>query len=345
MELRYGLITGITRFLPGQPLDKLLNFKLEQQDRDQLNDATRRLSAAGNVNKMNTGMNIQCATVPTLYPPDARKINAEQLTDDHQQEALNFLSPRPINTVILSGWIRDHGIVSPQHRGKFYGCRDAKGDLVGVAMIGRNLLFEARTDEAIAAFARCARDCPDVRMVFAKEDELNTFWRHYRGEAPMPEVSRHRFIKSGGTVSNDIDIVKELRIATLDDLDQIVSAHAEMVLAETGVDPLETDADGFRMRCAGRVENGRVWVWTRDGELIFKTDIVSVTPKAIYIEGLWVNPKERGNGYGTRCLTSMCRQMGSNTICCILDAEHSLSNSLYRKAGFIEVDEYARIYL
>ena len=120
-----------------------------------------------------------------------------------------------------------------------------------------------------------------------------------------------------------------------------------MVHAETGVDPLKTDADGFRSRCGGRVDKGRVWVWVKNGELVFKTDILSVTPEAVYIEGLWVNPKERGNRYSTRGMASLCRQLetGSNVICGFVDAGHSMFDSLYRKAGFIEVDEYAKIYL
>ncbi len=296
---------------------------------------------------VNIGTNIQYATAPTLYPRHAWKTIAETLTEDHKQEALNFLSLRPVNTVILAGWIRDHGIVSPKHRGIFYGCRDKKGDLVGIALIGRNLLFEADTDEAIEAFASRARDCPDVRMVFAEEEKLNIFWSHYRGEMPMPRMTRHRLIKSGRFVSNGIESVEDLRLATRDDLQQIVSAHAEMVLAETGVDPLETDADGFRMRCAQRVDQGRVWVWMKGDELLFKSDIVGVTPETTYIEGLWVDPKERGNGIGTRCLTTMCKNLlsGSNVVSGFLDSEHSLSNSLYRKAGFTEVDEYAKIYI
>ncbi len=295
---------------------------------------------------MNILTNTQYAVSPSLFPKNAG-IDAEPLTEDNQQEVLKFLSLRPVNTVILAGWIRDHGIESPLHRGTFYGSRDANGDLVGVAMIGRNLLFEAFTEKAIEVFAKCARENPDVRMLFAEEEKLAIFWRHFRGETPMPQISRHRLIRSGGPIDDDVEIVNGLSIATRDELDQIVSAHAEMVLAETGVDPLVADADGFRMRCAQRVDQGRVCVWLNGGELIFKTDIVSVTPEAIYIEGLWVNPKARGNGHSTRCLASVCRQFlsGSNTICGFVDVEHELYNSLYRKAGFTEVDEYAKIYL
>lgn len=311
-----------------------------------LTDTTGEPSAAREMSAMNILTNTQYAMSPALYPKNAA-INAEPLTEADRQEALKFLSLRPVDTVILAGWIRDHGIVSPQHRGTFYGCRDAKGGLVGVAMIGRNLLFEASTDEAIAALAKCARNCTDVRMVFAEEDKLNTFWSHYRGEDPMPRISRHRQIISSGEIADDVEAVDELRVATRDELDQVVSAHAEMVLAETGVDPLEADAEGFRKRCAERVDRGGVWVWMKDGELVFKTDIMAITPETTYIEGLWVNPKERGKRYSTRGMASLCRKLrsGSNVISGFVDAEHSLFRSLYRKAGFVEGLEYAKIFV
>ena len=281
------------------------------------------------------------------YYPDVRNVAAERLTEDERDEVLAFLARRPLHSVILAGWIRDHGIVSPQHRGEFYGCRGDNGNLVGVALIGKYVLFEARGDDAIIAFARRARACPDVRMMFAQENELNAFWHYYDGIAPMPRTSRHQLITSVGCDSKDIDFVEELRIATEADLDQVIAAHAEMVFEETGVDPLLADADGFRMRCSRRVEDGRVWVWVKDGELIFKTDVVSVTSAAIYIEGLWVNPKARGRGNSTRGLTTMCRRLltGSNAMCGFLDEEHAFANSLYRRAGFTAVDTYAKIYL
>ena len=295
---------------------------------------------------MNIYTNTQSAASPALDLKNTKPI-AERLTEDDRQEALDFLSRRPVNTVILAGWIHDHGIVSPQHRGAFYGYRDENGELAGVAMIGKNLLFEASSDDAITAFAKCARECPDVRMLFAQEEELVKFWPHFRSETPMPTVSHHRLISSGGAIDEDVENVNELCVATRDELDQIVSAHAEMVHTETGIDPLEVDADGFRTRCSQRVDRGRVWVWMRGQELIFKTDIMSVTPEAIYMEGLWVNPKERGKRYSTRCMATLSRQLGSGSqvVSAFVDADHVLFGSLYRKAGFVEVDEYAKIYL
>lgn len=296
---------------------------------------------------MTTAAKIQFIKGPAHHRAKAdTNVTVERLTENERQEAIEFLAVRPLHTVILSGWIRDNGILSPLNRGAFYGCRDTGNKLVGLALVGRNTLFEARTDEAIKAFAKCVRLCPDVRMVFAEEAKLSKFWRHYAGAGQTPRSSCSELLMSN-RAAKEIDNTVDLRIATQDNLDQIVSAHAGMVFAETGVDPLVTDAEGFRMRCARRVEQGRVWVWIRNGELIFKTDIISVTPEAIYFEGLWVNPVQRGKGYSRRCLTSLCQQLltGTNTICGFVDEGHSVARSLYLKSGFAATDRYAKIYI
>lgn len=274
-------------------------------------------------------------------------VRAVPLDEHDRREALDFLSRRPLNTVILSGWLRERGVVNPLNRGLFYGCRDSYGDLTGIALVGRNTFFEAHSDESIRAFAECMRACPDARMVFAEEEELTRFWNHYVRNGESPRLSCGELLISIRRAPNNTDDDVDLSLATGADLDQIVAAHAELVLSETGIDPLESDADGFRMRCERRVEQGRVWVWMKSGKLIFKTDVISATPEAVYIEGLWVNPDERGKGISRRGLYSLCRRLltGSNAICGFVDKDNAAARSLYRAAGFVETHKYAKIYL
>lgn len=274
--------------------------------------------------------------------------NAEPLIETDKPEALAFLSKRPFDAVMLAGLIHDHGIESTQHRGKFFGCRDQRGQLVGVALIGKVLLFEADSDESIGSFARCASECSDVRVVFAEEEKLRTFWRTFKPEAEMPEPTRHIWIKSFTPLSDLAEPMKGLRAATINDLDPIVSVHAAMVHAETGVDPLLTDADGFRNRCAERVKAGRVWVCFKNGELIFKTDIATETPDALYAEGLWVHPDERRKGIATQGLATIRRLWTSTSgkvICAFMSSKAPPPESFFAKAGFAAVSEYARVYI
>ena len=64
--------------------------------------------------------------------------------------------------------------------------------------------------------------------------------------------------------------VEGLRLATMEDLHLIAPVHAAMAEAESGINPLEADREGFLSRCGRRITKDRVWVLVEDGELIFK---------------------------------------------------------------------------
>lgn len=274
-------------------------------------------------------------------------VTVTPLYENDRAEALQFLAVRPLHTVILTGWILDNGIISPHNRGIFHGCRDAKGRLIGIALIGKNTLFEVRTNKALEALSKYASGCPDIRMVLAEGEKLSKFWYYYAQQVQSPRLSFKELLMEVREVSKKSDVINELRLATENDLDQVVFAHAQMVLEETGSNLLETDFEGFKMRCADRIKKGRVWVWIKNGELIFKTDVVSDTPEAIYIEGVWVNPTRRRNGYSKLCLASLCQQLlnGSNAVCGFVDVNNVTAQALYQKIGFSVKDRYAKIYL
>lgn len=70
---------------------------------------------------------------------------AETLRTNEQAEALAFLAVRPLHTVIMAGLLRQHGPAVLTPAGEFYACRDSRGRLDGLALIGRATMFEART--------------------------------------------------------------------------------------------------------------------------------------------------------------------------------------------------------
>jgi predicted GNAT family acetyltransferase len=138
-----------------------------------------------------------------------------------------------------------------------------------------------------------------------------------------------------------------LRQATLDDLEQVMPAHAQMAFEESGVNPLEKDPEGFRKRTARRIEQGRVWVCMDEGRLIFKADVVSDTPDVIYVEGVWVNPNERGKGYGLRCVSQLSRMLLGRTksVSFLAYEQNQPALSLYRRSGCKLRGYYDTIYL
>ncbi|HEX8096822.1 MAG TPA: hypothetical protein VF507_02245, partial [Pyrinomonadaceae bacterium] len=97
------------------------------------------------------------ATAPLRMPTAVPAVTVGPLTNEHKAEVLDFLAARPLHTVIMTGHIQDNGLESPNNRGTFYGCRNSAGRLEGVALIGHATLIEARTDEALRAFAKVAQ--------------------------------------------------------------------------------------------------------------------------------------------------------------------------------------------
>jgi hypothetical protein len=126
-----------------------------------------------------------------------------------------------------------------------------------------------------------------------------------------------------------------------------MTINAQLFIQEAGRNPLETNPNGFRERIARRIEQGRVWIWTRDDEVIFKADIVADTPQAIYLESLYVNPAERGKGYGLNCLSQLGSILLARTerICLTVNRQSQDVVAFYRKAGYRLHSNYETIYL
>ena len=138
-----------------------------------------------------------------------------------------------------------------------------------------------------------------------------------------------------------------LRRATLEDLALVMPVHAQMAFDESGVNPSELDPIGFRLRCARRIEQGRVWVWIENGRLLFKADVVSDTPEVVYLEGIYVNPEERQKGIGFRCLSQLSRQLLAHTraIGVVVNEQNNRAVKLYKRAGFKLQSCYDTIFL
>jgi predicted GNAT family acetyltransferase len=120
-----------------------------------------------------------------------------------------------------------------------------------------------------------------------------------------------------------------------------------MALAESGVDPREADPIGFELRCSRRIEMDRVWVSVENNTLTFKAEILSETPDVTYIEGIYVDPSYRGNGYGLRCLAQVAEGLSQHTrsLCLFVNGNAKEAQDFYKRAGFSLSSVYATIFL
>lgn len=271
----------------------------------------------------------------------------EQLLTGQENEVIEFLAARPLQTFVMSGFIRDNGLESPRNRGNFYSCRDAEGRLAGVALFGHATLFETQSDDIVTTFARHARTLPPTHIIGGETRQLELFWRSY-ADANEPELNVTDSMLY--VLRHPIEVPEpapQLRPATLEDVEKVARIHAEIAYGESGVNPLEVDPEGFMRRTAQRIERGRVWVCAGDGGCLnFKADVVSETEEVIYLEGVYVAPSERGKGFGLRCLARLSGELLRRTrsVAVLVNSENAPAVSLYRRAGFRLHGHYQLIF-
>src|SRR4029453_3531556 len=200
-----------------------------------------------------------------------------------------------------------NGLVNPLNRGTFYSCRNRAGLLEGVALIGHATLMETTTDRALEAlpwaleaFAVLSKECIPAHMIMGESERIDYFWRQYEeGGRDMRLACRELLYELKFPIEIR-DPVPGLRQATLRELQLVIPVQAQMALEESGIDPLEKDSAGFLERCARRIQQGRTWVVVEDGVLLFKADVLSETDDVAYLEGIWINPANRGRNVGLR---------------------------------------------
>jgi uncharacterized protein len=270
------------------------------------------------------------------------------LSDDDFDDVLSFLRRRPIHTVVMMSFIKDNGLVSEHNRGKFYGYRRADGELEGVALIGHTTLVEARSQSALQAFAAAAKKSETpIKMMMSDGRNIELFWQYFSGGTRQPrlvceeklfELNFPFFVKPSNW---------QIRLAAETELEQVAQAHAEVAFAESGVDPLETDREGFLRRTLRRIRQQRTFVVFEGGQLVFKADIAAQSADVIYLEGIYVAEKYRGRGIGAECLSKLAQTLLQQAlhICLLSNMEFKAAHRSFQKAGFKSDDRCTTLFV
>ena len=282
-----------------------------------------------------------------FHRTESEPLTVEELRAEQETEVMEFLGERPGHTFGMAGFIRSNGLVSSHNRGSFYACRDKDGQLQGVALIGRYILFETRSDAAIVAFARLAQNCRTAHMLLGEQAKVETFWNYYAGSGQAARLYCRELLLEQRWPIEVRQTAPGLRLANMDDLDLVVPAHAQTALDESGIDPLAADREGFRRRCARRIEQGQTWVWVEDGRLMFKAEVLTDTPEVAYLEGVWVDPAERGKAVGLRCMSRLTGELlsRSRSVCLLVNGRFEAAQRFYKKAGYKVISHYDTIFL
>ena len=274
-------------------------------------------------------------------------ISIDRLVNGEEAEVLEFLAQRPIHTVTMMSLIHDNGLESSLNRGSFYGCRDLNGRLEGVALVGHATLMETISDRALAALAQAAQQCSNTHMIMGEKERVADFWNHYAAAGRQQRHACREWLFELSWPIEARERVEGLRPATPVELELVMPVQAELAFAESGLNPLQVDPQGFRKRCLRRIEQGRTWVVVERGELIFKADVISRTPAVNYLEGIWICEERRANGTGLRFMSELMRRLLEDTksICLLVNERNQRAQNFYRKCGFHFRATYETVFL
>ena len=268
------------------------------------------------------------------------------LSKGNEANVLSVLSTPSLTNVIMSGFIRDNGLVSPLNRGCFYACHNERNNPTGIALIGHTILFEAFDEGAIQAFAAIARQNSSNHLLMGEHNAVRNFWKHYAVSGETPRLIHPILFLQRRAAFEKHQPVKGPRLATHNDLEQVIRAQAAMVLETSGVDPSTKDPVGFRDRYLRRIEQKRVWVLMEKGQLIFKTDVTTESADVAYLEGVYVSPEMRGRGLGRNCLQAIGDILLQNkkAIYLFVEKENARLQSFYFSLGFNVGGNYDLLY-
>jgi len=299
---------------------------------------------------MSTAIIAEAGTNATRTLPfnqdSVKSLTIDMLANEDEREVLAFLSLRPIHTIYMAGLICDNGLVSPLNRGTFYSYRNQEGKLEGVALSGQKTVIEAHSDHALEAFARLALDNSQPHLIRGEQEQIESLLDYLSQNGRTPRLVCPELLLEQRSPVEGVEDVPDLRPATLDDQDHVISINAMMAFEENGVNPLERDPIGVRKRMGRRIQQGRIWMLTESERIIFKADVISETPEVVFLEGIYVHPEKRGRGYGLRCLTQLARYLltRSSSICLVVNQEKKRAQAFYSKAGYRLHSYYRTVY-
>src|SRR6266566_8835579 len=269
------------------------------------------------------------------------------LDDRDVGEVLALCDQDPAANVFVSSRVRscglDPGALGAQMWGYYSGRR-----LESLCYAGANLVPVAATPAAVTAFAerarkqgrRCSSLVGPADAVNNLWDLLRPYWgpaRAIRAQQPVTDISTRPPVPPDPAV----------RQVRLSELGILLPACVAMFTEEVGVSPAGGDGGAlYRARVTELIVSGRAFARIEAGRVVFKAEIGAVTPLACQVQGVWVSPRQRGQGIaapGMAAVVAAAQQMFAPLVTLYVNDFSEPARAAYRRAGFSEVGTFMSV--
>ena len=233
---------------------------------------------------------------PLLRLADERRVTVAQ----DAAMVHRVLDEDPVGSCMVASRVAEHG-VDPAAIGGELWTRKRPGE--SLCFAGANLIplrgapadLHAFAEKALRGPRRCSSLVGRAEYVLPMWPRLESEWgtaRDVREYQPLMSMSRVPVHAADPGV----------RPVRMEELDVYLVAAIDMFIGEVGIDPRVGDGGrGYRRRVAGLIAAGRAWARFEGGQVVFKAEIGSQSPRVGQIQGVWVHPEWRGRGLGGGC--------------------------------------------
>ena len=242
------------------------------------------------------------STTPALRTAALRVLDARD-----RDEVAALLARDPVAHVFVTARVRAAGFDPWRLGGELWGFA-VDGTIESLCYAGANLVPVEATPEALKAFAeRARRQGRRCSSIVGPADEVLAMWELLEPVwgAPREVRSAQPLMATGcpPLVAGD-PYVRRVR---LDEIDVVMPACVAMFTEEVGVSPLVGDGGVYRSRVTELVASGRAFARIENGEVVFKAEVGAVTTEACQVQGVWVTPRLRGQGFGSAGMAAVVR--------------------------------------
>lgn len=224
--------------------------------------------------------------------------------------------------------------------------------LGAVCWSGANLVPAQAGGQAVEAFAaRARRQGRQCSSIVGPAEPVLEMWRWLRPYwGPAREVRAHQPLMAL-TGPPRVAADPAVRRSAPEELSLVVPACVAMFTEEVGYSPVTADGGTlYHSQVAALVGAGRSFVRIDPGpggpEVLFKAELGSVTPDAVQVQGVWVNPAHRGRGLaapGVAAVAGIVQREVAPVVSLYVNSFNTRAIRAYERVGFHAVGAYATV--
>lgn len=135
----------------------------------------------------------------------------------------------------------------------------------------------------------------------------------------------------------------------VEQIDAYLPAAIAMFTEEVGMSPLAQGGGAlYRARVLDLIRHGRAFARWHEGRVIFKAEVAASAQGACQVQGVWVDPAFRGQGYGTRGMAAVIAHAQAHiadTVSLYVNEFNVSARAIYDRVGMRQVDTFATVLL